>query len=71
MRFALVKLIRTYTLERKYVKLLIFTIMSKISRLVSALAGDAYKEAKAIYDDILSTGTEREKQDARYIMKVM
>ena len=45
--------------------------MSKISRLVSALAGDAYKEAKAIYDDILSTGTEREKQDAKYIMKVM
>lgn len=47
------------------------TTMSKISRLVSALAGDAYKEAKAIYDDILSTGTEREKQDAKYIMKVM
>lgn len=45
--------------------------MSKISRLVSALTGDAYKEAKAIYDDILSTGTEREKQDAKYIMKVM
>ena len=46
--------------------------MSKISRLVSALAGDAYKEAKAIYDDdILSSGTEREKQDAKYIMKVM
>lgn len=50
----------------------IYTItMSKISRLVSALAGDAYKEAKAIYDDILSSGTEREKQDAKYIMKVM
>lgn len=47
------------------------TTMSKISRLVSALAGDAYKEAKAIYDDILSSGTEREKQDAKYIMKVM
>lgn len=45
--------------------------MSKISRLVSALAGEAYKEAKAIYDDILSSGTEREKQDAKYIMKVM
>ncbi len=45
--------------------------MSKISRLVSALAGDAYKEAKVIYDDILSTGTEKEKQDAKYIMKVM
>ena len=45
--------------------------MSKISRLVLALAGDAYKEAKAIYDDILSSGTEREKQDAKYIMKVM
>ena len=45
--------------------------MSKISQLVSALAGDAYKEAKAIYDDILSSGTEREKQDAKYIMKVM
>lgn len=45
--------------------------MSKISRLVSALAGDAYEEAKAIYDDILSSGTEREKQDAKYIMKVM
>lgn len=50
----------------------IYTItMSKISQLVSALAGDAYKEAKAIYDDILSSGTEREKQDAKYIMKVM
>lgn len=47
------------------------TTMSKIPKLVSALAGDAYKEAKAIYDDILSTGTEREKQDAKYIMKVM
>ena len=35
--------------------------MSKISQLVSALAGDAYKEAKAIYDDILSSGTERDK----------
>ena len=45
--------------------------MSKISRLVSALAGDAYKEAKAIYDDIISSGTEKEKQSARYIMKVM
>lgn len=45
--------------------------MSKISRLVSALAGDAYKEAKAIYDDIIASGTEREKQDAKYIMKVM
>ena len=45
--------------------------MSKISRLVSALAGDAYKEAKSIYDDILSSGTEKEKQDAKYIMKVM
>ena len=50
----------------------IYTItMSKISQLVSALASDAYKEAKAIYDDILSSGTEREKQDAKYIMKVM
>ena len=36
--------------------------MSKISQLVSALAGDAYKEAKTIYDDILSSGTEREKR---------
>lgn len=45
--------------------------MSKISSLVSALAGDAYKEAKAIYDDILSSGTEKEKQSAKYIMKVM
>ena len=45
--------------------------MSKIAQLVSALTGDEYKEAKAIYDDILSSGTEREKQDARYIMKVM
>jgi hypothetical protein len=45
--------------------------MSKISQLVSALAGDAYKEAKAIYDDIISSGSEKEKQLARYIMKVM
>lgn len=45
--------------------------MSKISQLVSALAGDAYQEAKAIYDDIIASGTEREKQDAKYIMKVM
>ena len=50
----------------------IYTItMSKISQLVSALAGDAYKEAKAIYDDILTSGTEREKQDANYIKKEM
>lgn len=45
--------------------------MSKISKLVSALAGQAYKEAKAIYDDILSSGSEKEKQDAKYIMKTM
>lgn len=45
--------------------------MSKISRLVSALAGEAFKEAKAIYDDILSSGTEKEKQDAKYIMTKM
>lgn len=45
--------------------------MSRISKLVSALAGQAYKEAKAIYDDILSSGSEKEKQDAKYIMKTM
>lgn len=50
---------------------LILTTMSKISKLVSALAGQAYKEAKAIYDDILSSGSEKEKQDAKYIMKTM
>jgi hypothetical protein len=45
--------------------------MSKISKLVCALTKDALTEAKAIYDDILSSGSEKEKQDAKYIMKVM
>lgn len=45
--------------------------MSKISQLVSALAGEAYKEANKLYEEIKSSGTEREKQDAKYIMSVM
>ena len=45
--------------------------MSKISRLVSALAGEAYKEAKEIYDSIQTEGTAKEKQDAEYIISVM
>ena len=45
--------------------------MSRISRLVSALAGQAYAEAKAIYDSIQSDGDAQEKQNAKYIMKVM
>lgn len=45
--------------------------MSRISNLVSALAGDAYEDAHRIYDEIKASGTEREKQDAKYIMSVM
>lgn len=45
--------------------------MSRISQLVSALAGDAYEDAHKLYEEIKASGTEREKQDAKYIMSVM
>lgn len=45
--------------------------MSKISQLVSALAGEAYEDAHRIYDEIKASGTAREQQDAKYIMSVM
>lgn len=45
--------------------------MSRISKLVSALASQAYEEAKAIFDSIESNGTATEKQNAKYIMSSM
>lgn len=45
--------------------------MSNVGRLISALAGDEYEEAKKIYEEIKASGTPQEIQNADYAMSVM